>query len=141
MSLLSTTTILTAEGDMHDDITYDRPRLLMVSLNQQYHRKCIVFYDLQLHFWLVHLQYSGCRYFITGIGSLQNFQNGGSKFREYSISGCGEMERGNQQPLSELTASSSQNSLMGGQAASSSQNSLMGGQAASSSQNSLTVLW
>ena len=50
------------------------------------------------------------------------------------------MERGNQQTLSELTASSS-NSLMGGQAASSSQNSLMGGQAASSSQNSLTVLW
>ena len=40
------------------------------------------------------------------------------------------MERGNQQTLSELTASSSQNSLMGGQAASSSQNSLMGGQAA-----------
>ena len=33
-------------GDMHDDITYDWPRLLMVSLNQQYHRKCIVFYDL-----------------------------------------------------------------------------------------------
>ena len=126
---------------MHDDITYDRPRLLMVSLNQQYHRECIVFYDLQLHFWLVHLRYSGCRYFITGIGSLQNFQRGGSKFLEYSIDGCGEMERGNQQMLSELTASSSQNSLMGGQAASSSQNSLMGGQAASSSQNSLTVLW
>ena len=86
----------------------------------------------------MHLQYSGCRYFITGIGSLQNFQRGGSKFLEYSFGGCGEMERGNQQTL---TASSSQNSLMGGQAASSSQNSLMGDQAATSSQNSLTVLW
>ena len=76
----------------------------------------------------MHLQYSGCRYFITGIGSLQNFQRGGSNFREYSFGGCGEMERGNQQTLSELNASSSQNSLMGDEAA-------------SSSQNSLTVLW
>ena len=79
-------------------------------------------------------------YFITGIGSLQNFQRGGSKF-ENIRSVVVEKWSGNQQTLSELTASSSQNSLMGGQVASSSQNSLMGGQAASSSQNSLTVLW
>ena len=48
------------------------------------------------------------------------------------------MERGNQQMVSELTASSSQYSLTGGQAASSSQNSLTGSVVASSSQNSMT---
>ena len=93
----------------------------MVSLNQQYHRKCIVFYDLQLHFWLVHLQYSGCRYFIIGVGSLQNFQRGGSKFEIFN------QWLWKNGSVSELTASSSQNSLMGGQAASFSQNSMTGG--------------
>ena len=113
-------------GNMHDDITYNRPRLHMVSLNQHYHRKCIVFYDLQLHFWLVHLQYSGCRYFIIGVGSLQNFQRGGSKFENIrSVV----VEKGSVEisSVSELTATSSQNSLIGNQAASSSQNSMTGG--------------
>ncbi len=48
------------------------------------------------------------------------------------------MEQGNQQAVSESTASSSQNSLTGGGAASSSQNSLTGSGAASSSKNSMT---
>ena len=113
---------------MHDDITYDWPRLLMVSLNQQYHRKCIVFYDLQLHFWLVHLQYSGCRYFIIGMGSLQNFQRGGSKFENIRsvVVEKWSMEISSLASLPLVLLRTHQNSLMGGQAASSSQNSMTG---------------
>ena len=70
------------------------------------------------------------------MGSLQNFPCAGSKFGIFSIGGFGEMERGSQCMVSELTASSSQNSLTGGLVASSSQNSLTGTQVASSSQNS-----
>ena len=74
----------------------------------------------------MHLQYSWCRYFIIGVGSLQNFQRGGSKF-ENSRSVVVEKWSVEISSVSELTASSSQNLLMGGQAASSSQNSMTDG--------------
>ena len=46
----------TSIGDMHDDITYVGPSLLMVLLNHPSHRKCIGFADLQVNFLLQNLQ-------------------------------------------------------------------------------------
>ena len=96
-----------AIGDMHDDITYFRPRLLMVSVHHSYHRKCIDFDDHQCYFLKMLASYSSHSYLIIGMDSSQNFPRAGSKFGIFWIGGCGEMER-------EPTASSSQNSLTGG---------------------------
>ena len=75
------------------------------------------------------------RNYIIGIGSLQNFQRGGSKFENIrSVV----VEKWSVEISSRLAVSTSQNSLTGGQAASSSQNSLTGSLVASSSQNSMT---
>ena len=130
---------------MHDDITYFRPRLLMVSVHHSYHRKCIDFDDHQCYFLKMLASYSSHSYLIIGMDSSQNFPRAGSKFGIFWIGGCGEMERDilcTVSEVSEPTASSSQNSLTGALVASSSQNSLTGTGVASSSQNSMTGrLW
>ena len=73
------------------------------------------------------------------MGSLQNFPRASSKFDIFSIGGCGEMDRGSQCTVIELTTSSSQNLLTGGLVASSSQNSLTGTQVARSSRQNSTA--
>ena len=55
-----------AIGDMHDDITYFRPRLLMVSLHHSYHRKCIDFDDHQCYFLKMLASYSSHSYLQFG---------------------------------------------------------------------------
>ena len=40
--------------DLHDDITYVRPCLIVVSLKQLPRRKCIGFADLQVYMFVLH---------------------------------------------------------------------------------------
>ena len=44
---------------MHDDANIPGPSLLMVSLNHQPHRQCIIFHDLKLQ-TLLHLNFGAC---------------------------------------------------------------------------------
>ena len=113
----------------------------MVSVHHSYHRKCIDFDDHQCYFLKMLASYSSHSYLIIGMDSSQNFPRAGSKFGIFWIGGCGEI-RCTVSEVSELTASSSQNSLTGALVAGSSQNSLIGTGVASSSQNSMTGrLW